>query len=113
MCDAGRRVRPPRPPEQPIFCPVTTLAHAERVARGRKAVGAAWGFVTRVDGADDVAARQLVGEAGGRARSELRVPAAELAALDDAIVGRIGVVAARRGGTLVPPAQTLRRLDDA
>ena len=111
--DLDWRAWPPRLPEQSIFCPVMTFAYAERIARDWSAVDDAWGFVTPSDVAGDMAARHPIQEAGGRAHSELWVLAKDLAAFDRAIVGRIDVVAAYRGGAPVPPAQALRQLDDA
>lgn len=90
---------PPRLPDQPIFYPVTTFDYAEKIARDWNAIGegdASWGFVTEFDVDDDVAAAYPVQPAGGKAHSELWVPAEDLDRFNAAIIGRIRCVAAYR-----------------
>jgi hypothetical protein len=93
---SGYRAFPPRLPAQPIFYPVLTEAYAIEIARDwntkDEASGFA-GFVTRfaVDAA--FAARFPVHTAGASRHQELWVPAGDLAAFNDHIVGLIEVVA--------------------
>ncbi len=97
--DAGfRRFRrfPPRLPEQPIFYPVLDRAYAEQIARDWNAPNPACGhagYVLRFHLPTAHAARYPVQTVGDRTAKELWVPAEELAALNDAIVGLIEVVA--------------------
>ena len=93
---SGRRAWPPRLAEQPIFYPVTSFAYAERIARDWNAAGGSLGFVTRFEVEDAVAVRYPIQAAGGRANSELWVPADDLPAFNAGIRGRIEVVAAYR-----------------
>jgi hypothetical protein len=97
--DSGWTKWPPRLPDQPIFYPVTTFDYAEKIARDWNAIGRGegrYGFVTEFDVNDVIAARYPVQVAGGRAHSELWVPADELPGFNAGIVGRIRIVAAYR-----------------
>lgn len=98
---AGWRAWPPRLPEQPIFYPVLSFDHAEKIARDWNSTRSApdnLGYVTRFEVDDAVAGRYPVQEAGGRAHRELWVPAEELDAFNAGIVGVIEVVASYRDG---------------
>lgn len=102
--ESGWRRWPPRLPDQPIFYPVLTLGYAEKIARDWNSVRPApdnVGYVTRfaIDAA--TASRYPPQEAGGRDHCELWVPAEELDAFNDGIVGMIEVVAVYRDGALV------------
>ena len=95
---------PPRLPDQPIFYPVTSFDYAEKIARDWNSKGTPpnnEGFVTRFEITPDLAARYPVQQAGGRAHEELWVPAEELEAFNDGIVGRIEIVARYRDGRRV------------
>ena len=107
MAASGWTAWPPRLPEQPIFYPVTSFAYAERIARDWNSAAGAWGFVTWFDVADAVAARYPVQAAGGRAHSELWVPADELAAFNGAILGPIEPVAAHHDGAAISLAEAM------
>lgn len=101
----GWRRWPPRLPDQPIFYPVTTFEYAEKIARDWNSVEPAprnLGFVTEFDITPTTAARYPVQRAGGQAHEELWVPAEELEAFNDGIVGEIHVVAFYRDGTRLP-----------
>jgi len=92
---AGFRRWPPRLPEQPIFYPVLTEEYARKIARDWNTVDEASGFigfVTRFELEDEFAERYPVQVAGGDSHLELWVPAEELEAFNDRIVGRIEVV---------------------
>lgn len=102
--NSGWRRWPPRLPDQPIFYPVTTFAYAERIARDWNSVLPApnnEGFVTRFEIDADTAARYPVQQAGGRQHEELWVPAEDLEAFNDGIIGEIRVVARYRDGKLI------------
>lgn len=83
---------PPRLPEQPIFYPVCNEEYACEIAEKWNARDQGVGFVTRFEvRADFLAAyeRQIV---GARHHEELWIPAEELEAFNDAIIGNIEVV---------------------
>jgi hypothetical protein len=109
---ASFRAFPPRLPDQPIFYPVLTLEYARKIARDWNTVdlqsGYA-GFVTRFELDEETAQQYPVQVAGGSSHEELWVPAAELAAFNAHIVGRIAVVEAFTGprfvGALAPETQ--------
>ena len=95
--DSGWKIWPPRLPDQPIFYPVTTRLYAEKIARGWNSVLPApdnYGFVTRFEIRQDMAARYPIQSAGGRDHEELWVPAEELDDFNQAILGKIEVIAA-------------------
>ena len=83
---------PPRLPEQPIFYPVTTEEYAVKIARDWNVPSSGSGYVTRFEVRKDFLdnyERQL---AGGREHEEYWIPAEDLDALNDAIIGKIEVV---------------------
>jgi hypothetical protein len=91
----GWRAFPPRLPEQPIFYPVTNEAYATQIARDWNAKHNEdhRGYVTRFEVRADFLAgyrREIV---GGREHEEYWIPAEDLPAFNDAIVGEIAVVA--------------------
>lgn len=90
--ESGMRAFPPRLPDQPIFYPVTTKAYAERIARMWNSRLDGGGFVLRFDVLKSVLDRYPVQEAGGRANTEHWIPAEELPAFNEAIVGEIEIV---------------------
>jgi hypothetical protein len=90
---SGWRRWPPRLPEQPIFYPVTNEAYAREIAERWNVKESGSGFVTRFAVRKsflDAYERQVV---GAREHEEYWIPAEELEALNDAIVGEIEVVA--------------------
>ena len=89
---SGMTVFPPRLPEQPIFYPVTTRAYAERIARLWNSRTDGGGHVLRFDVLKSALDRYPVQEAGGRANQEHWIPAEDLAAFNEAIVGQIELV---------------------
>ena len=90
--DSGWAKFPPRLPEQPIFYPVTTEDYAVKIARDWNVPASGSGFVTRFEVLEDFLSRYPVQEAGGRAHTEYWIPAEEMDAFNDAIVGSIEVV---------------------
>lgn len=90
---SGMRAFPERLPEQPIFYPVTTEDYAAKIARGWNVPASGSGFVTRFEVRSDFLNRYHVQSAGGWAHQEYWIPADDLAAFNEAIVGPIEVVA--------------------
>lgn len=90
---SGMRAFPPRLPEQPIFYPVTTEAYAVKIARDWNVPASGSGYVTRFQVLKSFLDNYRVEEAGGREHREYWIPAEELPAFNDAIVGEIEVVA--------------------
>ena len=90
--DSGMAEFPPRLPEQPIFYPVTTRDYAIKIARDWNVPASGLGFVTEFDVRADFLARYPIEVAGGRAHQEYWIPAEELPAFNEAIVGPIRIV---------------------
>jgi hypothetical protein len=86
------RAFPPRLPGQPIFYPVLSEEYAIKIARDWNVPAGGAGFVTRFEVRRDFLDKYEVHEAGGRAHLEYWIPAEELAAFNEAIVGLIEVV---------------------
>ena len=84
---------PPRLPEQPIFYPVLSEDYAVKIARDWNVPASGAGFVTRFAARKDFLDRYAAQEAGGRAHREYWIPAEELDAFNEAIIGPIEVVA--------------------
>jgi hypothetical protein len=89
---AAMRSFPPRLPEQPIFYPVLSEDYAIKIARDWNVRASGAGFVTRFEVRKDFLKKYEVKEAGGRAHLEYWIPAGDLAAFNEAIVGLIEVV---------------------
>ncbi|WP_420125612.1 hypothetical protein [Longimicrobium sp.] len=97
---SGWRAFPPRLAHQPIFYPVLNEEYAVQIARDWNAKDAASGFVgyvTRFEVRSDFLARYPIETAGARKHQEYWIPAEEMDAFNDAIVGMIEVVAEFRG----------------
>ena len=90
--DSGWRRFPPRLPEQPIFYPVTNAAYAIQIARDWNVKESGSGYVTRFEVDSAFLERHPVQRAGGREHTEHWIPAAELDAFNDHIVGLIEVI---------------------
>ena len=91
--EAQMRAFPPRLPEQPIFYPVLTEDYAVKIARDWNVKADGAGYVTRFQVLRSFLDRYAVQDAGGSAHQEYWVPAEDLSAFNDAIVGEIEVVA--------------------
>lgn len=89
---SNMRAFPPRLPEQPIFYPVVTEEYAIKIARDWNVKASGSGFVTRFDVLKSFLDQYEVQEAGGRAHLEYWIPAEDVSAFNDAIVGQITVV---------------------
>jgi hypothetical protein len=86
---AGMRAFPPRLPEQPIFYPVLSEEYAVKIARDWNVPASGSGFVTRFN----VLRSFLDKKAGGSSHLEYWIPAEEMSAFNQAIVGEIEIVA--------------------
>ena len=92
---AQMRRFPPRLAWQPIFYPVIDEEYAVRIAREwntKDAASGYVGYVTRFGIRSDFLSRYRVQEVGGRALRELWIPAEELEAFNDNIVGEIELI---------------------
>jgi len=83
---------PPRLPDQPIFYPVTNEAYAVEIARDWNVPASGAGFVTRFAVRKAFMERYEVHQVGAAHHTEWWVPAEELEALNDNIVGTIEVI---------------------
>lgn len=83
---------PPRLPEQPIFYPVTNELYAIEIAKRWNIKDSKVGYVTRFNVRADFMSRYELQKVGGAHHTEWWVPAEELEALNDNIVGKIEVV---------------------
>jgi hypothetical protein len=90
---ANFRAFPPRLPEQPIFYPVLTEAYAVKIARDWNVPASGSGYVTRFKVQKAFLDRYEVQLAGGRDHQEYWIPAEDLRAFNEAIVGTIDVIA--------------------
>jgi hypothetical protein len=88
----GMRAFPPRLPEQPFFYPVLSEEYAIKIARDWNVPAEGAGYVTCFAVSADFISRYPVREAGGRAHLEYWIPAEDLDAFNDAIVGLIEVI---------------------
>jgi hypothetical protein len=87
------RAFPPRRPDQPILYPVLSEEYAVKIARDWNVPASGRGFVTRFRVRKQFLDHYEVREAGGRAHLEYWIPAGDLSAFNDAIVGKIEVIA--------------------
>lgn len=79
-------------PEQPIFYPVTNERYAMEIATRWNTRDSGVGYVTRFRVPKIIMDRYPVQKVGGAHHTEWWVPAEELDALNDAIVGTIDVI---------------------
>lgn len=91
--DSGYRAFPPRLPGQPIFYPVLNMNYAVQIARDWNVRDSGAGYVTRFQVRRDFILKYPVQTVGSREHQELWIPAEELPALNDHIVGEIEVIA--------------------
>jgi hypothetical protein len=94
---AAFRAFPPRLPEQPIFYPVVHEAYAVQIARDWNARDGNHGYVTRFRVRKDVLDRYPRRLVGSSIHEEYWIPAEDLSAFNDAIVGPIEVIAEFQG----------------
>jgi hypothetical protein len=91
--ESGFRAFPPRLPEQPIFYPVLNEGYAIQIARDWNVKADGSGFVTRFEVKRAFLKNYKVEQAGGRQHQEYWIPAQHLLAFNEAIVGKITVIA--------------------
>lgn len=89
---SGMRAFPPRLPGQPIFYPVLSEGYAVKIARDWNVRDSGAGFVTQFEVNRSFLHKYGVQDAGGRAHQEYWIPAEDLPAFNDAIVGRIELI---------------------
>jgi hypothetical protein len=94
VAESGYRRWPARLPEQPIFYPVTNEAYAREIAERWNVRESGAGYVTRFAVRRDFLERYESHIVGARQHEEYWIPAEDLEAMNDAIVGNIEVVAA-------------------
>lgn len=90
--ESGYRRWPPRLTDQPIFYPVTNERYAVEIARDWNVPASGQGFVTRFRVRRDFMDRYTVHQVGAAHHAEWWIPAEELDALNDNIVGTIEVI---------------------
>lgn len=83
---------PPRLPEQPIFYPVTNEAYAVEIARDWNVPANGQGFVTRFEVRKSFMDAYAIQQVGAAHHTEWWIPAEDLEALNDNIIGLIEVV---------------------
>ena len=90
---SGNRAFPPRLPDQPIFYPVLSEEYAADISRRWNVKDYGCGYVTRFRVRKDGIAKYPIQTAGGLSCQELWIPAGELKAFNENIVGEIEVIA--------------------
>ncbi|NHZ37307.1 hypothetical protein [Massilia rubra] len=95
---AGFKRWPPRLPEQPIFYPVTNEAYAKQIAIEWNIGASGVGYVTRFHVLASFMEHYQIQQVGGDMHTEWWIPAEELEALNDHIVGLIEVIGEYRAG---------------
>lgn len=90
---SGNREFPPRLPEQPIFYPVLNQDYATQIARDWNVKASGAGFVTPFRVRKQFISKYSVQTVGTSNHQELWIPAEELAAFNENIVGEIEVIA--------------------
>jgi hypothetical protein len=90
---SGWRRWPPRLPEQSIFYPVLNEDYATMIARDWNVKQSGAGYVTRFQIRQEFLDRYEVHQVGGKTILEYWIPAEDLDALNENIVGTIDVVA--------------------
>lgn len=92
VAETGYRRFPPRLPEHPIFYPVCNEEYATEIAQRWNVKESGAGFVARFSVREDFIAKYETHVVGARRHEEYWIPAEELEAFNDAIVGTIDVV---------------------
>jgi len=90
---SGFREFPPRLPQQPIFYPVLNEEYARQIARDWNVKDSGAGYVTRFAVRRTFLTKYPPQKVGGAIHQELWIPAEELAAMNQNIVGPIEVIA--------------------
>lgn len=82
---------PARLAEQPLFYPVTNEPYATEIARDWNVAASGEGFVTRFEVKKSFMDKYAIHQVGGDQHTEWWIPAEDLEALNDNIVGLIEV----------------------
>ena len=90
---SGFREFPPRLPQQPIFYPVLNEEYARQIARDWNVKDSGAGYVTRFVVRSGFLAKYPPQRVGGAVHEELWIPAGELPAMNQNMVGLIEVIA--------------------
>jgi hypothetical protein len=93
---SGSRRWPPRLIDQPIFYPVTNAKYAEEISARWNVKDSGIGYVTRFKVRKGFVDRYQVQKVGGAHHTEWWIPAEDLNALNDEIIGTIEVIATYR-----------------
>jgi hypothetical protein len=93
ICASGNRAFPPRLPQQPIFYPVLNESYAVQIARDWNAKDSGVGYVTRFRVRREFLAKYQIQTVGDSSHQELWIPAEDLPAFNENIVGVIEVIA--------------------
>jgi hypothetical protein len=83
---------PPRLPGQPFFYPVSNVDYAIQIARDWNVADSGYGCVTRFAVRAEFMSRYEMRTVGARSHTEWWIPAADVDALNDNIVGTIEVI---------------------
>lgn len=92
--DSGFTAYPPRLPDQPIFYPVLNEGYARQIAKdwNSRINDDKEGYVTRFAVKKSVADKYQPEVVGAKEHKEIWVPAEELEAFNEAIIGKIDVI---------------------
>lgn len=103
IANSGFSAYPPRLPDQPIFYPVMNEAYARQIAKdwNSRINDDKVGYVTRFAVREEVCNQYNREVVGDKTHEELWVPAEELDAFNQAIVGKIEVIAKYENDELV------------
>jgi hypothetical protein len=93
----GNRAFPPRLPEQPIFYPVLNESYAVQIARDWNVKASGAGFVTSFQVRKAFLAKYQIQTVGDSTHQELWIPADDLPAFNENIIGAIEVIATFTG----------------
>jgi predicted GIY-YIG superfamily endonuclease len=92
IAESGWKRFPPRLPEQPIFYPVLTDSYAAKIAKEWNVKASGAGYVLEFSVKKSFLDKYTVQKAGSRDHQEYWIPAEELEAFNDALVGKIYVI---------------------
>ena len=95
IAETDYRAYPPRLPEQPIFYPVLNEKYAREIAEkwNRKSADSGYaGYVTTFEIDDAFISRYTVQTVGATYHQEFWIPAEELVAFNQHIIGRIEIL---------------------
>ncbi len=94
IAKSGFKEFPPRLMAQPIFYPVSTFEYAELIARDWNVPASGAGYVTRFEVPKSVLQRYPLRTVGSKKHQEYWIPSSDLKDVNQAIIGKIEIVAA-------------------